>query len=1280
VRVIRLSKYSTGSIKTEERWVMIRRILFVLLAFAAILSSAHSEWVSLKNGPSQAVAPRVTLLQDDPSITVLKVDVSGFEMTEIVAGDRTYKSINLLTDASTTEVGFAELPCVAKILAVPDRGSVSIEVIETGQEVVYSGYVLPPARRPWKEGDPEPAYVERQDAYQSVAEYPRQSAVVDDPSVFRDFRIARVAVYPIKYVAARNELRVASSVTVRIKYGPGDGINPKTSSRKPIAPSFAALYRSSIFNYQSVLERDFGGLENGRDVLVCIVPDAFADSLMPFVNWRHKTGTFVKVTKFSEIGANATNPDIIKNYLAQIYHNWQYPPTYVLLAGDYGYVPRRQIVYDYTIVSENYYVEIDGNDFLPEIMIGRFTHESVVTEQNIVRKIIGYERTPYTANTSWFKKGVVAADMEYPSMLVTKRFTRDRMMLDGGFTAVDTFMSHTPCYSTLSALTTAIDNGRSFLNYRGQGWYTGWGPDGGCYNFQTTNVQALNNGRMFTFVTSIGCGVGAFDQSSCFGEAWLEIGTVAAPRGAVTFIGPTSNTHTPYNNLIDKGIYIGMFQEGLETPGQALARGRLYMYQAFGNEHWVEYQTRVYCILGDPTVHIWKDVPRPATVSHPTLVGVGYNQVSFTVSDSATGAPVGNAQVCLAGDSIYVTGNTDLQGKLVLPITPELVDTLTVLVRGGNVVPYEGSMRITTETEHVAPFGGPVVVDLDGNLDGMMNPNEHGQITFTLKNWGTQTASNVQATLNVDTNKVLLETTAPVNFGNLPSGGSFTGSPFNFFLKPSCEVGDALSFSLHVASTSLNWDYIQLEEVMGCRLKCVAYVVDDRGSARSNARMDPGETVKLHITLKNIGEDVAPNVQATLRCSSSNITIDDSLSTFGTLNADSSFTNYNDYFVVRVDSLCPARSILPYTLLLRTQGGLYAYSHVDTFSIPVSIPKRSDPTGPDSYGYYAYANDDTLFRQAPKYAWTEINGIGTQVTVPSSGNITVTVTLPFGFKYYGVNYTQVRLSSDGWIAFGSGTQTATTNYCLPYNDNVNCMVAAFWDNLFMTTGETGKLLYYQDTAQRFIVEWYNVGHNNIHTGSDNKETFQIILYDPSTYPTPTGDGDILLQYKNTAYTAENTVGIENHTQTVGLLYACNDQPNPDESATPLRDTLAILFTTRTPQLLVDIGERRTEQEVIPSAFVLDQNYPNPFNPQTTISYSLPANSHVSLKIFSVTGQLVRTLYDGEKPVGRHVFLWDGMNDRGNNVGSGVYLYRLQATPRTGTFTSFVQTKKLLMLR
>jgi hypothetical protein len=1242
---------------------MIRKLALTAITVSLLVCAAHGQWVSLKNGASQPEAPRVTVLHDDRNSTVVNIEISGFTVNDNPAGSVPYKSVDLHTDAFTTEAGYPELPCVTEILAVPDLGEVSVEVVDIGEEQTFAGFVVPPARPSWHEGEPEPPFVKDEDAYHSSNIYPSRSASLDDPAVFRDFRIVRLAVYPVRYIAAKNELRVASSLTVRLSYGAGIGTNPKTSPRKPIAPSFAPLYRATIANYEGALMREYNGLQTGRDVMLCIVPDAFYNSILPFATWRNKTGTQVVVTKFSEIGANASNPDIIKNYIAQVYHAWQYPPTYILLGGDYGYVPIKQITYDYTIVSEDYYVEIDGNDFIPEIMIGRFTHESDVTEQNIVSKIVNYERTPYLANTAWYKKGVVAANNAYESAIVTKRFTRDRMMLDGGFTQVDTFMSHSPCYSSLSDLLNVLSNGRSFLNYRGEGWYTGWTSS--CYYFQTSNVSSINNGRMLTFVTSIGCGVAAFNQSSCFGEAWLELGTVASPRGAVTFVGPTSNTHTAYNNKIDVGIYKGLFQEGLETPGQALMRGRMLMYGVFGNERWTEYQTRVYCILGDPSLHVWRTVPQPVTVTHVPTMPIGYNQIVVTVVDSLTGAPLPKAQVCLTGRQVYATAYSDAGGRATLQATPEILDTLSVLVRGGNVIPYENSIRVTQEVEHVAPLGSPIVVDLDGNLDGWINPNEHGQLTFTLKNWGTQTASDVQATMNVDTSMIQMETVSPVSFGNLAPGDSVTGAPFRFLVKPTCAVGDVLQFGLHVASSSQSWDYLHTVEVAGPKLKCANYLIDDRAYTRPNARLDPGETVRVYLSLKNSGQDAAPNVHAVLRCTSPYVSILDSLATLGTIAVDSTVMCYADYFMIKAENSSPTNYRVPFSVFLYTENGVYPYAVVDTFSIGVSMARPGDPTGPDTYGYYAYGSDDTLYQLAPRYNWFEISTVGTRVT-GSGGNFTSTVTLPFTFKYYGVNYTQVRISSDGWIAFGSGTQTAPSSYCLPHSDNVSSMVAAFWDDLFYTTSPDSQkvLYYYHEATQRFIVEWYYVGHNNSHIGQWNKETFQIIL---ANTPTPTGDGEILMQFKAMAYPVECTVGLEDHTQTVALQYVCYDQPS-DESASLMVDGFALLFTTRTPQLLVDVKEPSGGNGPLPTEFALLQNYPNPFNPGTRIPFVLQVSGFTSLKVYDVLGREVATLVNEVMQPGSYEVTWEP-----EGLASGVYFYRL-------TVSNFTGTRKLLLLR
>jgi len=80
----------------------------------------------------------------------------------------------------------------------------------------------------------------------------------------------------------------------------------------------------------------------------------------------------------------------------------------------------------------------------------------------------------------------------------------------------------------------------------------------------------------------------------------------------------------------------------------------------------------------------------------------------------------------------------------------------------------------------------------------------------------------------------------------------------------------------------------------------------------------------------------------------------------------------------------------------------------------------------------------------------------------------------------------------------------------------------------------------------------------------------------------------------------------------------------------------------------------------PTAFNLYPAYPNPFNSETTIAYQLPVTGHVSLKIYNALGEKVRTLVNGKQSTGHHQFRWDGKNDLGQSVSSGLYLYRIHA--------------------
>jgi flagellar hook assembly protein FlgD len=94
---------------------------------------------------------------------------------------------------------------------------------------------------------------------------------------------------------------------------------------------------------------------------------------------------------------------------------------------------------------------------------------------------------------------------------------------------------------------------------------------------------------------------------------------------------------------------------------------------------------------------------------------------------------------------------------------------------------------------------------------------------------------------------------------------------------------------------------------------------------------------------------------------------------------------------------------------------------------------------------------------------------------------------------------------------------------------------------------------------------------------------------------------------------------------------------------------------------------------MPTTFSLDQNYPNPFNPSTQIRFALPSQAKVVLNIYSVSGELVRTLVNTDMGAGFYAVTWNGMNDNGQSVSTGVYLFRVQAG-------SFVSSKKMLLVK
>jgi hypothetical protein len=196
-------------------------------------------------------------------------------------------------------------------------------------------------------------------------------------------------------------------------------------------------------------------------------------------------------------------------------------------------------------------------------------------------------------------------------------------------------------------------------------------------------------------------------------------------------------------------------------------------------------------------------------------------------------------------------------------------------------------------------------------------------------------------------------------------------------------------------------------------------------------------------------------------------------------------------------------------------------------------------------------------------------GNGTQLSIsdPSENqDESVMVQLPFTFRYYGEDVNDITVCSNGWIATHADASYADfRNYPIPSPIGPDGMIAPFWDDLITWSG--GHVFkYYDEVNHRFIVEWSRVKNYN-GWGYEPQETFEVILFDPAYYPTPTGDGEILFQYNEIEEiygpsddVPYSTVGIETPDQRDGIqVVYWNTYDDP--AAAQLEAGRAYLFTT-----------------------------------------------------------------------------------------------------------------------
>ncbi|MDD3234827.1 MAG: gingipain R, partial [Candidatus Cloacimonetes bacterium] len=431
-------------------------------------------------------------------------------------------------------------------------------------------------------------------------------------------------------------------------------------------------------------------------------------------------------------------------------------------------------------------------------------------------------------------------------------------------------------------------------------------------------------------------------------------------------------------------------------------------------------------------------------------------------------------------------------------------------------------------------------------------------------------------TISCDNPYVTIQNSA-ITYGNIAAGATVRNASLVIVdIAPSCPDGTPIRLVLQLSSQS-GVQYTISEHIIvhNGRMTLVSQTVIDG----QDAALDPDETAQLRFVLSNSGSSTLASLNAELTSASQFIAITNTTISYGTA-VPSTQVQPSGNFSVYVNALCVPGMLIPMNLRVFNASG---FEQLIPLSFTVGNVLVTDPLGPDAYGYLIYDVGDTGYTDHPVYAWTEISpaegGSGTLLAISDVYNSSdegdqvgadalEVVTLPFGFRFYGVQYNTITVCSNGFIALGVTGNAEFRNFRIPGAMGPNPMIAGFWDDL--ATSATAKVYSYYDAANhRFIVEWYKMLNGKNGT---SEETFQIILYDHLYSSTSTGDGPILIQYKTfnnvDVQSSERhgnycTIGIEDHTGTRGLEYTFNNiYPT---AAAPL-DNLRSLYLTTVPEI------------------------------------------------------------------------------------------------------------------
>ncbi|HKK42544.1 MAG TPA: C25 family cysteine peptidase, partial [Bacteroidales bacterium] len=798
------------------------------------------------------------------------IDINNFQTPE-----GTFYRLTIPGHIHSVDTGKPELPVYCRLIAIPAGADISVSVTNVRTTTInpagdnISGLLYPAQEDEIKtiqQGKQSFAFDRK--VYASNGFLEHDTVEIEKLGLVRNTGLANIHIYPVRYDPHNNKLSVINSMTVKVTFSTGTVSAAKSLSSSSVLFNESLTAGSSEYNVNDLIP----GFTDQPVGMIILTDSLFKKQLKPFIRWKTQKG-FRITTLYKGKGLAGDTYQELKDTLTAIYNSStpdNPPPEYLLIIGDINHVPFYGTGGTGNI-TDMYYGEFTGDgDYIPEMYVGRLPVADTIQLNNVVKKLIQYEKFDFSPTNKFYNNALVFAgyDADHAIYMNGQISYAVSNYLIPANNINEYHFNYPDSYTKKDSVIKLINDGLSFINYTGHGDETGWlhindGNPSHSAGITSSDVSSLTNQGMYPFIISNACRTAKFSLATSFGNTMV----VSSNKGAIGFIGCSNDsywdedyfwslgtgtvTETPDYESTGPGAYDRLFHTHDELPsewyftmGQVVYAGNLAV--SASNSARKKYYWETYNLIGDPSVIPIIGNPGKFSTNIPDTLPNGITTYTLNVDPFAYVA-VSHA------DTLCDAAFSSISGTVTLKMPGLSNDSCLFVITGQNKIPLIKTVRLDETAGEFLNLESTAINDADGNNNNAADFGEPVFLKLGISNPGNSDATGTYIKISSTSNLISISSDSAY-IGTIASGSEIiNNNKLAFAVATDIPDLEIVPVDLLIKSQGSEKHYTLDITLHSPRLQIVNYTIDDSLLGNNNGIADPGETFIMVFRVRNFG-------------------------------------------------------------------------------------------------------------------------------------------------------------------------------------------------------------------------------------------------------------------------------------------------------------------------------------------------------------------------------------------------------------------------------------------